>query len=64
MEKGLILDDAEFFKRPDFKSKEFYETQALGKLVQPSIDRFYVLISQLWKSSNEHISKNILEKNL
>ena len=63
MEKGLILDDAEFFKRPDFKSKEFYETQALGKLVQPSIDRFYVLISQLWKSSNEHISKNILEKN-
>ena len=62
-EKGLILDDAEFFKRPDFKSKEFYETQALGKLVQPSIDRFYVLISQLWKSSNEHISKNILEKN-
>ena len=63
MEKGLILDDTEFFKRPDFKSKEFYETQALGKLVQPSIDRFYVLISQLWKSSNEHISKNILEKN-
>ena len=63
MEKGLILDEAEFFKRPDFKSKEFYETQALGKLVQPSIDRFYVLISQLWKSSNEHISKNILEKN-
>ena len=63
VEKGLILDDAEFFKRPDFKSKEFYETQALGKLVQPSIDRFYVLISQLWKSSNEHISKNILEKN-
>lgn len=63
MEKGLLLDDAEFFKRPDFKSKEFYETQALGKLVQPSIDRFYVLISQLWKSSNEHISKNILEKN-
>ena len=62
-EKGLILDDAEFFKRPDFKSKEFYETQALGRLVQPSIDRFYVLISQLWKSSNEHISKNILEKN-
>ena len=62
-EKGLILDDAEFFIRPDFKSKEFYETQALGKLVQPSIDRFYVLISQLWKSSNEHISKNILEKN-
>ena len=63
MEKGLLLDGAEFFKRPDFKSKEFYETQALGKLVQPSIDRFYVLISQLWKSSNEHISKNILEKN-
>ena len=63
MEKGLLLDEAEFFKRPDFKSKEFYETQALGKLVQPSIDRFYVLISQLWKSSNEHISKNILEKN-
>ena len=63
MENGLILDDTEFFKRPDFKSKEFYETQALGKLVQPSIDRFYVLISQLWKSSNKHISKNILEKN-
>ena len=63
MEKGLIFDDAELFKRPDFRSKEFYETQALGRLVQPSIDRFYVLISQLWKSSNEDISKNILEKN-
>ena len=37
--------------------------QSLGKLVQPSIDRFYVLISQLWKNSIEHISKNELERN-
>jgi len=61
--KNLILEDSNVFKRPDFKSKEFYETQSLGKLVQPSIDRFYVLISQLWKNSAEHISKNELERN-
>jgi glycerol-3-phosphate O-acyltransferase len=61
--KNLILEDSIVFKRPDFKSKEFYETQSLGKLVQPSIDRFYVLISQLWKNSEEHISKNELERN-
>ena len=62
-EQNLIFEDSNIFKRPDFKSKEFYETQALGKLVQPSIDRFYVLISQLWKNSREHISRNVLEKN-
>ena len=62
-EKELIIDAVKSIKRPDFKSKEYYETQALGKLVQPSIDRFYVLISQLWKNSDEHISKNTLEKN-
>ena len=48
--KNLILEDFNVYKRPDFKSREFYETQSLGKLVQPSIDRFYVLISQLWKN--------------
>ena len=61
--KNLILEDSNVYKRPDFKSREFYETQSLGKLVQPSIDRFYVLISQLWKNSAEHISKNELERN-
>jgi glycerol-3-phosphate O-acyltransferase len=61
--KKLILEESNVFKRPDFNSKEFYETQSLGKLVQPSIDRFYVLISQLWKNSEEHISKNELERN-
>ena len=59
----LLNEDSENFMRPNFKSKEFYETQALGKLVQPSIDRFYVLISQLWKNAKSHVSKNDLEKN-
>ncbi len=63
IEKKLIVEDLKVFKRPDFKTIEFYETQSLGKLVQPSIDRFYVLISQLWKNSENHISRNILERN-
>ena len=59
----LIIEESDLLRRADFKSKGFYEIQSLGRLVQPSIDRFYVLVSQLWKSSELHISKNDLEKN-
>jgi glycerol-3-phosphate O-acyltransferase len=61
-ELNFISSHGDKFVRSNFKTKEFYELQALGRLVQPSIDRFYVLILQLWKNQKEHISKNDLEK--
>ena len=30
-------------------------------MIQPTIDRFYILMLQLWKNQSEHISKNQLE---
>ena len=61
-ELNFISSQGDKFIRSNYKTKEFYELQALGRLVQPSIDRFYVLILQLWKNQKEHISKNDLEK--
>ena len=48
-------------KRPDVNSEEFIECQALGRIAQRSIDRFYILMLQLWRNEKSHISINELE---
>jgi glycerol-3-phosphate O-acyltransferase len=48
--------------RPDINSEEFIECQALGRIAQRSIDRFYILMLQLWRNEEAHISINDLEK--
>ena len=55
-----IKDDVIF--RPDINSDEFIECQALGRIAQRSIDRFYILMLQLWRNEKSHISINDLEK--
>lgn len=58
----LIIKENEV-KRPNLNSEEFIECQALGRIAQRSIDRFYILMLQLWRNEESHISINELEKN-
>ena len=57
----LIIKENEV-KRPNVNSEEFIECQALGRIAQRSIDRFYILMLQLWRNEESHISINELEK--
>ena len=57
----LNIKDNEI-KRPDVNSEEFIECQALGRIAQKSIDRFYILMLQLWRNEKSHISINELKK--
>jgi glycerol-3-phosphate O-acyltransferase len=59
----LIIVETDFIHRPDIDSEMFIETQALGRIVQRTLDRFYILMLQLWKNEEVHISKEKLEKN-
>ncbi len=59
--KLLSIKDEVIF-RPDINSDEFIECQALGRIAQRSIDRFYILMLQLWRNEKSHISINDLEK--
>jgi glycerol-3-phosphate O-acyltransferase len=56
----LNIEDNEI-KRPDVNSEQFIECQALGRIAQRSIDRFYILMLQLWRNEKSHISINELE---
>ena len=58
----LLSNDRDLYKRPSFDSPHYLETKSLGRMIQPTIDRFYILMLQLWKNQSEHISKNQLEK--
>ena len=60
---ALIVVKTDFIHRPDIDSEMFIETQALGRIVQRTLDRFYILMLQLWKHEEVHISKEKLEKN-
>ena len=57
----LISQKEDKLIRPNYKHDLFIETVALGRIVQPSIDRFFILLTELWKYEENHISKIDLE---
>jgi len=59
----FLTIETNFICRPDIDSEMFIETQALGRIVQRTLDRFYILMLQLWRNEEAHISKEKLEKN-
>ena len=59
---NLLIKKGNEIARPDINSEEFIECQALGRIAQRSIDRFYILMLQLWRNEEAHISINDLEK--
>ena len=59
---NLLIKKGNEIARPNINSEEFIECQALGRIAQRSIDRFYILMLQLWRNEEAHISINDLEK--